>query len=80
MNLKEALALFMEKFAAKGKDLPILVDVQAFEEENPDAEKVYDTVVKFPAHPKRMTMGTALRLALAKVKTNNATYLIRRNG
>jgi tetratricopeptide (TPR) repeat protein len=77
--LKEALALFMDMFAVQNKDLPILVDVQAFEEDNPDAEKVTDTVVKFPAFPKRMAMGTALRLALSKVKTGNATYLIRRN-
>jgi tetratricopeptide (TPR) repeat protein len=79
MNLKEALGLFMEKFAAKGKDLPILVDTEAFKEEAPDAPSIYDTNIQFPAYPKKMQLSTALRLALSKVNPPIATYLIRRN-
>jgi len=79
MNLKECLELFMQKFAGKNKDLPILVDTEAFKEENPDAPSIYDTQIKFEPYPKKMQMATALRLALAKVNPPNATYLIRRN-
>jgi len=79
MTLKEALGLFYEKFAAKQKELPIMIDTAAFKEENPDAAEVYDTPVKFPPYPKVMSMATALRIALSQVPTNNATYLIRRN-
>jgi len=77
MHLKEFLGLFMEHFARKGKDLPILVDAQAFESENPDAEKFYDTVIKFPSFPKRQKAGMVLRFALSKVRSGNATYLLR---
>ncbi len=79
MTLKEALGLFMERFAGKQKDLPILVDTEAFKEENPDAPSIYDTPIQFQPYPKKMMLATALRLALAKVNPPNATYLIRRN-
>ncbi len=80
MPLKQALQLFYEKFAAKGQDLPILVDINAFREgDDAQPNGPYDDEVKLPSVPKTMTMGTALRLILAQVKSNNATYLIRRN-
>ena len=79
MTLKEALGLFYEKFAAKGKELAILVDQQAFKDENPEAGDIYESPVKFPPYPKQMAMATALKLALSQVQTGNATYLIRRS-
>jgi tetratricopeptide (TPR) repeat protein len=79
MTLKEALGLFYEKYQAKGKELPILIDQQAFKEENPDAPDLYETQVTFPPYPKMMTMSTALKLALSQVPTSDATYLIRRS-
>lgn len=79
MTLKEALGLFYEKFAAKGKELPILVDSRAFLDESPDAGDIYESPVKFPPYPKTMAMATALQLALSQVQTGNATYLIRRS-
>ncbi len=80
MPLKQALQLFYEKFAAKGQDLPILVDINAFREgDDSQPNGPYDDEVKLPPVPKTMTMGTALRLLLSQVKSNNATYLIRRN-
>jgi hypothetical protein len=78
MVLKEVLQKFTQTFAAKGKDLPLLVDVEAFKEANPDAPDVYDTQVKFPPLPRRMTFEKALRFALSKIPTNNATFLVRR--
>jgi len=79
MTLKEALGLFYEKMAAKGLELPILVDTEAFKDGNNDAPDIYDTPVKFPPFPRRMSLATALRMALSKIPTGNATYLIRRN-
>src|SRR5438105_11235274 len=52
MTLKEALSIFYERFQAKGKELPILIDNNAFKEENADAPDGYDTQVKFPECPK----------------------------
>src|SRR5262249_47196078 len=80
MPLKQALQLFYEKFAAKGQDLPIIEDVNAFKEgDDAQPNGPYDDEVKLPSVPRTMTMGTALRLLLSQVKSNNATYLIRRN-
>lgn len=79
MKLKEALGLFYEKLAAKGKEVPILVDTEAFKAENPDAPDIYDTDVKFPPIKAKMALGAILRLALAQIPTQNATYVIRRS-
>lgn len=79
MTLKEALGLFYEKFAAKNKELAILVDQQAFKAENPEVGDILESPVKFPPYPKKMAVGTALKLALSQAQTDNATYLIRRS-
>ncbi|HYT91815.1 MAG TPA: hypothetical protein VEL76_24080, partial [Gemmataceae bacterium] len=80
MTLKEALGLLQDKLNAKfqGDDvLPILVDEAAFKAVDPDAPDVYDTEVRLPPFPRRMSVATALRFALAKIPTKNATYLLR---
>jgi tetratricopeptide (TPR) repeat protein len=77
LSLKEFLIILYEKLSGDKQDLPIIIDVDAFKEENPDAPDIYDTKVKFPPVPRKMKVGTALRLALSKVATNNATYVIR---
>jgi hypothetical protein len=78
MPLKQALQLFYERFAARGQDLPIVVDINAFKEAG-DAQpnSPYDDEVKLPAVPKIMAMDTALRLILSQIKSKNADYLIR---
>ncbi len=78
MTLKEVLGLFYEKYQAKGKELPILVDQQAFKDESPDAPEIYEATIKFPPYPKMMSMATALKLALSQASPS-ATYLIRRS-
>jgi hypothetical protein len=78
MSLKEVLEGFTKAFAAKGKDLPLLVDDNAFKEANPDAADVYDSPVKFAPLPRWMKFEAALRMALSKIPTNNATFLVRR--
>ncbi len=78
-TLKDVLGLFIERMAEKGKELPILIDTNAFKEDAADAPDPYDTTVKFPPYPKTMSLATALRFALSQIPSNNATYLIRRN-
>lgn len=73
MALKDALGLFVEKLAAKGMEMPILVDSAAFREESIE---IYDTLIRFPPFPRRLTLATALRLALDQVPEKNATYLV----
>src|SRR5262249_28846341 len=80
LTLKEALGLIQEKVNEKYKEvdaLPILVDDEAFKEANPDAPDIYDTQVKCPPYPRHMSVVTALRVALSKVPTRNATFLLR---
>jgi hypothetical protein len=78
MSLKEVLQKFTEAFAGKQKYLPFLVDVEAFMEDNPDAPDLYDTQVRLPPFPKNMTLEKALRFALSRIPTHNATFLVRR--
>jgi hypothetical protein len=74
MTLKHCLIQVMK---ATGDKLSIVVDTQAFEEENPDAERVLETIVKFPSYPRKQKVAMVLRQALGHVRTNNATYLLR---
>lgn len=76
-TLQEILDKFIADFAARGKELPVLVDKTAFREEHPDAPDVTDVPVRFPDTPRRMTFGRALRYALSRVPTDNATFLVR---
>jgi hypothetical protein len=81
MTLMQALKLIQMHLKDRNKDedvFAVLVDAEAFKEENPDAPDIYDTQVKFPPFPLRMSVANALRVALSKVPANNATYLIRR--
>src|SRR5260370_10083613 len=75
MTMKEFLVLLMEQYAAKGKDLPILVDNEAFKKKDRDFY-IYDVIVRFPAL-KRMPGIEALRSALSR-SDKPATFLIRR--
>jgi hypothetical protein len=83
MTLKEFLGLLDDKLTSKGMEVPILIDFEAFKEATPDAYKeesdLYDVKVKIPAVPKRLALAVVLRIALSKLPTNDATYLIRRN-
>jgi hypothetical protein len=77
MPLNEALSLLQAKLKSRNKDLPIRLNHEAFEEENPDAEKVSDTPIRFPAILKQLRVSQALRFMVGQVKTHNGTYLIR---
>ena len=77
MSLKEAMSVLQANLKSQGKELPVRINHEAFEEENPDAEKVIDTEIRFPAALKRLRVAQALRFMVGQVKTNNGTYLIR---
>jgi hypothetical protein len=78
MTLKDFLGKLIAQFEERKKEFVILVDNNAFREEFADAPDVYDTPIRFPAHPKTMPAASALRIALSQIPTNNATYLVRR--
>ncbi len=79
MKLREFLMLLTERMSARQKTVEFWVDKKAFLEETPEAEDPLETDVKFDPIPKKMSLATALRYALSQIKTDNATYLIRRN-
>jgi len=83
MMFKEFLGLVQHRMEMKGMELPILVDFEAFKEETPDAFKeeadLYDEVkVKIPLQPRRLALGTLLRIAISKIPTNNAALVVRK--
>jgi hypothetical protein len=80
MTLKEALGYIQDRLSTKYKEedvLPILIDAEAFREEDDNAPEVYDTQVRFPPFPRRMKIMTALRVALSRVPSHNATFVVR---
>jgi RNA polymerase sigma factor (sigma-70 family) len=77
MTLKEALGLIYEKMATRGKELPILIDVNAFNEENPKGNDVYDTQVLFPPFPKTLTVATMLKTCIARITSAKAELVLR---
>ena len=77
VSLKDLVAYLQGKLVAVDRDFAIFVDTQAFAEENPDAEKIEDTVVPVPGFPKKQKLAMVLRTALRRVRTNNATFLLR---
>jgi hypothetical protein len=79
LSLKEVAILLYEKLSADGKDLPIIIDADAFKEEHPKAPDINDTHVMFPPVPRKMTLGEALRTAIAKVPHHNGTFVVKKH-
>ena len=77
-SLKESLILLYRAVSDVGGELGILINADAFREENPCAPDIYDTKIKFPPVPPKMAAGEVLRFLLSRVPTNNATLLIKR--
>jgi hypothetical protein len=75
--LKEVLDFLNDRLAAKSKDFSIFIDVEAFKEENPDAEAIQETRLQFQPVPKKQKVERILRQALSQVRPANATYLLR---
>jgi hypothetical protein len=72
-DLHEVTKLLHEKFAARGKDFPILVNAEAFRAEGTDTEMV-PLSVRLPTGPRLQTVSTLLDQLTSQVQ---ATYLIR---
>jgi hypothetical protein len=84
MPLKDFVGLLYEKFDKEGIELPILVDFQAFKDESPDVYNepgdLYDVVkISVPRLPKRLSLRRILEIALSKIPTNNATFIVRKD-
>ncbi len=76
MTLKEGLGLIHAKLAAQQKAVPIIIDQQAFKEENPEAPDIYETMVNVP-DKKEMSVAAVLTAMLDRVPTRNAAYVVR---
>ncbi|HYV39766.1 MAG TPA: hypothetical protein VE988_29020, partial [Gemmataceae bacterium] len=78
LTLKEFLGKLYIIIDKKGRKLPIVLDVDAFKTENPEIDEslLYDVPVKFQPFPPEMTIDMALRTAIAKIPTKNATYVV----
>jgi hypothetical protein len=64
----------LEKQFAKGKRIPLQLDEKAFGKNFPEVAK---TPIRLPPFPRRMTLSTALRIALNKVRAKTeAEYRI----
>jgi RNA polymerase sigma factor (sigma-70 family) len=75
MTLKEVLGILYEKYQKQGIEMPILINTNAFKDDNPDAPSPYEAAIDFPVYPKRMTGLMVLKIALSHVPTNDAGIL-----
>lgn len=82
LSLKDFINQVYYKFEKQGLDLPILIDFEAFKQENPEVYKepgdLYDIKVTIPQVPKRLTLRRILELGLGNIPTNNATWIVRK--
>jgi hypothetical protein len=78
MTLKECLQKLYERIAKKGTEVPILVDLHAFKEANPDAQP-HDDEVQLPAVPRVMKLAQVLQLLTSQIRTGDGAY-VARNG
>jgi hypothetical protein len=74
--LKDFLQHVFEYAQQKGMEVPILVDINAFKEENPD-DNPYEIEVRLPVVPRRITLAQALQLVVGQIKTGNGAFLVR---
>jgi hypothetical protein len=78
VRFKDCLDLLREKLRARGKDLPIVIDFEAFRAEvaENDADKINNETIKFPPYPKTMKLGQILRSAVDQLPFAN--FLLRK--
>jgi hypothetical protein len=79
-TLKDFIAAAYDAATKKGMDVPILIDFEAFKNENPDVYKdppdLNDIKVTIPQLPRELPLGVILQIALSKIPTNNATFYV----
>jgi hypothetical protein len=76
-TLKEFLKRLQDRAGVQGRELPLLVDAEAFKDKLPEGADLYDTPVKLPPYPRQMTAAALLRHALANVPSGDATYYVK---
>lgn len=79
LTLKEFLAWIHTQTAAAKKPVFFTVNTEAFKDENPEMPELDDTEVRMTFLPNRVTVPHALRAALSKLPTGNATFLVRKD-
>jgi hypothetical protein len=76
MNLKEALEILHKDLAARGMELDIVIDVEVFKAEAPDAPDIYDTLIRLQPLPRKLTVAVLLRQLLNRIPSGNASYVV----
>jgi RNA polymerase sigma factor (sigma-70 family) len=76
MILRDLTALVYEMFDAKQKAFTIILDSQAFREEDPQLD-IQDCRVTFPAFPRVITTAGLLEIAIGQIPSVKAQILIR---
>jgi hypothetical protein len=83
LQLKDVVELLSAKLTtSNGKPVPVLVDVQAFRDADPDVADVDSILyaeIDLKGAPRAMPISTLLRVALSKLPKGNGTYVIRQN-
>ena len=78
MTLKEALEIIHKHYRDRyDRDFPVVVNQQAFKDENPEAGDILETEVKLQPFPRIRTTAQILRTLLKQVQTGNATYFLK---
>ncbi len=75
LEFLEQLTVYYRK--NKGKEVLFRINDGVFKEENPDQPTPGETTLKIPPVPAMRTGAQLLRLALARIPSNNAAYQIR---
>jgi tetratricopeptide (TPR) repeat protein len=76
--MKQVLSYFDERLQNRGSGLPVYIDQPAFKEEaSGDPIDLLETTVNFPPYLRKMSIATALRVALSQFPGANATYSVR---
>lgn len=72
MTLKDAIQVMEDRGFPR-----IVINQQAFKDENPEAADLYESQVRFPPGKGGLTRAKTLQLILRQVPSGNANYLVR---
>jgi hypothetical protein len=79
-SLKEFIGQLYDAASKRGIDAPVLIDFEAFKNDNPDVYKepgdLYDIRVTIPQVPRELPLGVILQIAISKIPTNNAAFYV----
>ncbi len=78
-NLKDTLEMMYERRADRSREFAILVDKEAFREENLEGE-IYEFQIEFPAGSRQMSLRQFLSTTLQQIPSTNATILLHHHG